>query len=111
MITAEKWKLVTESLDSMMECADTGRSVADIMMLAPESPIFARNDVVCDKLLAALELLIGDKDETLTWYAYECDYGRNPLLAGLDGDMRPIDTHERLRWLLDTQMQQQATGA
>ena len=54
-------------------------------------------------MIEALSLLVDDEFDNISWFVHECDFGRNPQLAGCNGDMRSIDSVEKLRRLVDVE--------
>lgn len=65
-------------------------------------------DPVCDTvwglqsaLTAAYAHMLDDTEGWLNWFAYENDYGRKGMKAGLRGDLRPIRGVPDLLWLLE----------
>jgi hypothetical protein len=45
--------------------------------------------------------IVGDKSEWLNWYAFENDYGKKELEAGIPGEMKRIVTLDDLLTLID----------
>ena len=106
MIDENKWGFVSRVLLSMEGRSDKLAKETDGLLVSPESPLLepqARNE---ESLVEALSLLIDDDFDSLGWFVYECDYGRKPKEAGKDVDMRLIDSHERLRWLIELTSEQ-----
>ena len=101
MTPDDKWYFVSGCLQDLQKQSDRLSAATDGLMIAPESPLIEPMGFIEDSLLQALSLLINDDFENLTWFVYECDYGREPKKAGCKTDMRLIDTHDRLRWLIE----------
>jgi len=89
-------------MTEMQEQSDRLEKATDGLLIAPESPLLDVQYRTEGALLDALSLLINDDfEKNLHWYVYECDYGRMPMEAGPTGDMRLIDSYEKLRWLIE----------
>jgi len=96
-----KWKFVDQSLNLLQEQVDKVNTAARAAMLCPESPLWEPAHVIGNRLVQALSELVDDNFDHISWYVSECDFGRSPKEAGCIGDMRPIDTVDKLRWLVD----------
>jgi len=101
MTTEENWQFINEALTAMMVLSDEIESAQKPLILNPESPLV--EPVWRTQALAvdALEKLIGDKDQNINWFVFECDFGRDSKQAGCKDDMRFIETIDDLRWLCD----------
>jgi len=97
----DKWRYIGHSLTALQQQYDRHQEATEKLMLCPESPLVDPLYQVGERLLEALSLLIDDNFNNLTWYVYECDFGRKAKEAGARGDMRKIDSLERLRWLVE----------
>jgi hypothetical protein len=102
IIDNEKWHFVSGSLDQMQKQSDRLRKATKGLFIAPESPLLECQSWTEESLIAALSLLIDDNFELISWFVYECDYGRDPKHAGGSGDMRLIDSHDKLRWIIES---------
>ncbi len=71
------------------------------LSIAPESPLIEPYYVNEGHLVIALSILMGDDDDSISWFVYECDYGREPMRAGNEDRTRLIDSLENLRWLIE----------
>ena len=101
MIDDDKWFFVSGTLDAMQKNSERFDNATDGLMIEPESPLVSCLSNSEHNLITALSFLIGDNFNTLNWFVYECDHGRKPMEAGVDGDMRMINSHDRLRWFLE----------
>lgn len=101
LINEKKWQHVFAALTEMQKQSARHAIAFDGLQVSPESPLVAPMGELIDLNLQTLSLLIGDTYQSLSWYVYECDYGRSPQEAGCPNDMRRINTHERLRWLIE----------
>ena len=72
ILRLEYWQGRVEKLEMQLEAfrAMTGATV--------ESDFAASIYSVMDAYTVAVSELIGDEDEWLNWYQYECDMGRSP---------------------------------
>ena len=101
MTDDKTWEFVERSLSIMRDQGDRLKEATDRLHIAPESPLLETHWIVEDAFTRALDRLIGDDYDNISWYVYECDYGRSPNEAGKDGDMRLIDSVQKLRWLVE----------
>ncbi len=101
MNSDKKWRFVFERLREIQVQSDRLSEATDGLLVAPESPLLDCASRLGCSLLQSLSLIVGDWGENLAWYAYECDYGREPKEAGLKGNMQLIDSHKKLRWLIE----------
>ena len=102
-MTDDDWTHITETLEALRAHADRHDAAVDGLMIAPESPLREPYGQIEGLLLASLERIAGDDFDTLNWYVYDCDHGRNPKEAGQLDDLRLIDSLPRLHWLLEVQ--------
>ena len=102
-MTDDDWTHITETLTSMRAHCARHEAALDGLMIAPESPLCEPYGQIEGLLVASLERIAGDDFDTLNWYVYDCDYGRNPKEAGVFEGMLLIDSLPRLRWLLEVQ--------
>jgi len=100
MISDDDWHFVTECLADMQKQSERFGSAVENLMIAPESPLVDPMGRTEGMLIAALSRLICDESESLAWFVYECDFGRNPKQAGFEGNMKLIDSIETLRELI-----------
>ena len=100
MIDDDKWLFVSRTLDKMQKQSDRLKTATEGLCISPESPLIECQSWTEVSLIDSLSFLIGDPFDTLSWFIYECDYGRNAKEAGVDGDMRLIDSHDKLRWFI-----------
>lgn len=100
-INDDVWLFVSGTLDDMQHESDRLKEAVEGLMIAPESPLIDVQDKTNHSLINALSLLINDEFESVDWFVLECDYGREAKQAGKDSDMRVIDTHDKLRWLIE----------
>ena len=97
----EVWDSVVKLLVSLDEHRRVFDSATDQLMISPESPLQEPFYGVTDDLITACSDLTGDRFDSLSWWVYENDFGRNGMDAGADGDIRKIMSYEDLRWLLE----------
>lgn len=96
-----KWKFVESSLLLLQEQTDKINAAARAVMLDPGSPLWEPSYIVGNRLLEALSELVDDSFSSISWYANECDFGREAMDAGCDGNIKKISTIEDLRWLVE----------
>lgn len=96
-----KWKFVEESLELLRDQIDKVNTAARAAMIVPESPLWEPAHVIGSRLVQSLSELVDDNFDNISWYVSECDFGRKPKDAGCAGDMRSIDTVDKLRWLVE----------
>ncbi len=101
MIDDDKWYFVSGILADMEKQSDIFSAAHSGLMIPPESPLIDPQYKTESLLIAALSFLVGDYYNNIEWYVYECDYGRDAKEAGCPGNMKSIDTHDRLRWLIE----------
>ena len=102
-MTDDDWTHITDTLTSMRVHCGRHEAVLDGLMIAPESPLYQTYWKIEGLLLASLGRIADDIFNSLSWYVYECDYGRKPKEAGQVDDWRRIDSYDRLRWLIELQ--------
>ncbi len=96
----ETWDFIEKTLKVLMEQSDRLEDSTKGLLLAPESPITECFNTIAESLILSLERLAEDKYHAISWFVFECDFGRDAKEAGLkDGETRLIDSFENLRWL------------
>ena len=101
MIDEKTWIFVSKMLIDMQIQGDKFRKATEGLLIAPESPLIEPHHVTEGNLIKVLERLIEDDFDKINWFVYECDYGRKPLEAGCENDMRLINSIEKIRWLIE----------
>jgi len=101
MTDDDKWSFVSSMLNDMQKNSDAFAAATDGLLIAPESPLITAQYRSEHSLINTLSFLVGDHFDSISWFVYECDYGREAKEAGCGGDMKLIDTHDRLRWLIE----------
>ena len=101
MIDDDKWHFVSGVLIDMQKQSDIFSKATKGLLIAPESPLCEPLAKTEDSLITALSFLIDDNFNNISWFVYECEYGRNPKEAGCKNNMKLIDSHDRLRWLIE----------
>lgn len=97
----DNWDFIGKTLASMMKQSDRLDKATDWLMIAPESPLLDSQGRTEGSLIEALGILANDQDDWVSWYVYECSYGRAPMEAGPEGEMRLIKTVTDLRWIIE----------
>ncbi len=100
-MTDDKWFFISGCLSDLEKQNDIFEGAINGLKIAPESPLiepFFRN---VDTILRSLSFISGDCFESLSWFVYECNYGRDAKEAGKKDKIRLIDTHKKLRWLIE----------
>lgn len=100
MTKDDKWSFVAGVLLQMRDQTDKMREATSSMLIAPESPLVAPCDTLQDCLISTLSLLIDDDFDSLSWFIFECDYGRSPKKAGIKGNKKLIRKVDDLRWFI-----------
>lgn len=100
-INDDTWELVSAMLTTLDQESTALAAALAPLMIAPESPLREHFYRLADALTAACGALVGDHAEDIDYFVFECDYGRKPKEAGSYGDMRLIDSLDRLRWLIE----------
>ena len=98
----ESWAFVFDALDKMQHQNDRLDAATGGLMIAPESPLLDTQWRTVGVLVDALSMLVDDQSDFISWFVYECDYGRDPKEAGFDENIQLINSHEQLRWLIDS---------
>ena len=99
--TDDKWLFVSRCIDDLAKQSDRFDAARDQMMIAPESPLVDPFWQTSEALIQSLSMLVNDNFETLSWFVFECDFGRDPKEAGKEGTTKLIDSHEKLRWIIE----------
>lgn len=94
------WKFIEESLDLIKKQSDRLNKATEGLMIAPESPLIDTHGWIESRLVDALELLAGDDADTISWFIYDGDFGRDPLEVTVDGEKMVIDSSTALRKFL-----------
>jgi len=97
----DHWYFVSGCLQDLQKEHDILKKATTGLILPPESPLICPFFEVSDMLLKSLSMMINDNDKNIDWFVYECDFGRNPQEAGCKNSMKLIDSHDRLRWLIE----------
>ena len=53
-------------------------------------------------VLDVLKEYIGDTFDVISWFVYECDYGRSPAKGVVNGEVTLIDSYDKLRRLVES---------
>lgn len=91
----QTWKKLSDKIDADVDALkrvgiDHNMNIIEIAFVA------------FDRYTRELGERIGDTDGSwLSWYASDCDMGRKPKEAGLDGDMKLIKTLTQLLDLIE----------
>ena len=101
MIEEGKWNFISETLTSMQIQSDRMTKASRAILLTPESPLCEPQAITESLLIKALSRLVGDHLDNIEWFVYECDFGRNAQEAGLKNNMKKINSHDQLRWLIE----------
>ncbi len=109
-MTDTTWNFISGCLLDLQRQSDRLDRATDGLMIAPESPLLDCQARTAETIIAALEYLAGDDWNNISWYVYENDYGRKGYAAGVDDDMRVIDDHDKLRWLIELQQPAQESN-
>lgn len=95
MTPAERAQQVRRWYETMMEFERQCSAFSDLTMAHPESPfVRAINDMAGEYTTAV------DRDGSAAWFWLECDLGRAPKIAEVNGEDRTIATVEDLIWLM-----------
>ena len=100
-MTDESWSAVCALMTEISAQSARFDAITNGIMLAPESPIRDAFWRVCESAISACSSLIGDEFGYLAWYAYECDFGASPNKAGCPGNLKMIDSLDKLRWVIE----------
>ena len=92
---AERAQQVRRWYETMVEFERQCDAFSDLTMAHPESP-FVR---AINAMAGAYTLAI-DPGGTAEWFWLECDLGRAPKIAEVNGEERTIATVEDLIWLM-----------
>lgn len=80
-VLLQKW------LDNSISVYDEIEKLDSILMSSPDSPLKQAIWEMHAGYTKAVSKIIGDKDEWLNWFAWECDFGRDPkVIAFSDGE-------------------------
>lgn len=89
-----EWSVKMETADLLID------PVTACLGLSAESPIHQAVWTLQDAYTNAVGKLVGDEGRWLNWFAYENDFGRKAMEAGVKGDMRPIKDLDDLLWVM-----------
>ena len=101
MIDNNVWFFVSGMLADMEIQSDIVSDATEGLLISPESPLIEPQYKTMQNLITALALIADDYDDSLNWFVHECDFGRKPKEAGCENNMKLIDSHDRLRWLIE----------
>lgn len=76
-------------------------ALAELTEAGPESPLGSAIWDTFAEYTKSLGLLLGDPFGSLEWFWLENQMGGRGHVAGVEGDMREINTVEDLLWLID----------
>lgn len=99
----ETWASVSRVINACQKAEDKMDEIANCAGILPESPLLDCPRGAMSTAVCALEELIGDHFEILSWYCWENDYGRNALeySVGSSGPMIPVRTLDDLRVVVE----------
>ncbi len=100
-MTDNEWFFISGCLSDLEKQNDIFEQATNGLMIAPESPLIEPFFKNIDTALCSLSMISGDCFDSLSWFVHECNYGRDAKEAGKKETMRLIDTHEKLRWLIE----------
>lgn len=100
-IDDDTWYFISGCLIELEKQYDIFESAHKGLMIQLESPLIEPFYKNIDTALQSLNFISGDGFDSLSWFVYECNYGREPMEAGPEGNLKLIDSHERLRWLIE----------
>lgn len=95
VVHLQEWK---KRHDDMEEQLEKLRLLTGAM---PDCDLLAPIYRVWDSYTAALGLIVGDKDQWMDWYRFECDMGAKPMGVRLSGGREmTVETIEHLAAVL-----------
>lgn len=98
MNNEEKWKYVEQTLIKFDEQCKVLNSAVDMIDIHPESKLVSPFYSISDTLLDCLSLLVDDETKFISWFVYECDYGRHPMIMSNDAGVEiRVDSFAKLR--------------
>lgn len=100
-ITEDTWKLIEDTLRDLNESTKALYELSELICLPVDSPLLTPQYMTSEALISSLSRLVGDTTETIAWWVFECDYGDDPMEAGVDENMRTIHSFKDLRWLIE----------
>ena len=93
------WKHVKKVLKELEQLTEEHRKICNSVNLSPDSPLIKPILDLEELLVQTLEVLVGDKNDTISWYVYDNDYGKAHLKGGIDGVYKEIKSVKDLKWL------------
>ncbi len=100
-MTDDTWLFISKCLSELEKQNDIFEQATNGLMITPESPLIEPFFINLDTTLRSLSFISGDCFDSLSWFVYECNYGRDAKEAGKKDKIRLIDTHKKLRWLIE----------
>ena len=101
MIDDDKWHFVSGVLDRMKIQKYRYYNAIEPLLIPIDSPLVEPFFLQQDLLLDSLSFLVEDYGNHINWFVHECRFGRDAKEAGCKGNMKLIDSHDRLRWLIE----------
>lgn len=110
MIDNATWEHIITSLDNIKTQETKFNEIVDVMQVIPESDLCESFNAIIVDLLTTLSVMVDDDFGTFAWWVYENDYGKGGLEAGVDGEIKSIDSLDKLKWLIGTQRETKSFG-
>lgn len=101
-IKEETWKFIEETLEKLKENEEYFIQIIDVIDVNPESNLVESFYKNVDLIIDSLSKLINDKENWLEFFVFHCDFGRNKMEAGFKDEIKKIDSFEKLRWIIET---------
>jgi hypothetical protein len=102
-INDELWVFIVKQLTELQQQTKRMEEASNGLLISPESPLVDPFYNLSDMVISLCSKLINDENEDISWYVYECKYGKNKREAGFVRNMRIIDSFDQLRWLIETE--------
>lgn len=105
----EIWSLVALHLENLQLRREAFYRATDGLMIAPESPLCNPFYDSERSVIGLLEILTADVLNSISWFVYENDFGKNELEAGYTNgkQMRKVKNADDLRRLLEADCKEQ----
>ena len=94
-------KAIKKVIDAHKAVNDAFDTLESALGVQPDFGFFNECWKAMEASLKAVSIAVGDKDNWISWFVYENDYGRGALKAGYDGKLKKIRTVKGLVRLIE----------
>ena len=94
-------KAIKKAIDAHKAASDAFDKLESALGVQPDFGFFNECWKAMEASLKAVSIAVGDKDDWISWFAYDNDYGREALKAGYGDNLKSIRNVKGLIWLIE----------